>query len=254
MKPFILLQSRPEDEASDNEYEGFLCASGLRSDQLERIRVEAGPLPPFSLDDYSAVMIGGGPFNFSKPHHEKTDVQKRIEKDLHRLLDTIVEKDFPLFGACYGVGIVGAHQGAVINDAYAEVLNYTSVEITAEGRRDPLLIGLPQSFQVIVGHKEACESLPAHARLLLASTACPIQMFKFKNNIYVTQFHPELDLEGLRLRVEIYKHAGYFPPEEGEKIIAQIAQADLAHPPRLLQNFVCRYARPVNDPCLEHFL
>ena len=52
MKPFLLLQSRPEDEASDNEYAGFLNAANLAPSQLERIRVEATPLPEIDLSNF----------------------------------------------------------------------------------------------------------------------------------------------------------------------------------------------------------
>jgi GMP synthase (glutamine-hydrolysing) len=43
-------------------------------------------------------------------------------------------------------------------------------------------------------------------------------------NVYATQFHPELDTEGLAERIRIYKHSGYFRPDEVESLIAQ-AQA-----------------------------
>ena len=31
------------------------------------------------------------------------------------LLDRVVEADFPFFGACYGVGTLACHQGAVVD-------------------------------------------------------------------------------------------------------------------------------------------
>ena len=46
MRPFLLLASRPEDEAADDEYAAFLRATGLDEPQLRRIRLEAAPLPP----------------------------------------------------------------------------------------------------------------------------------------------------------------------------------------------------------------
>lgn len=244
MRPFLLLQSRPEDEASDDEYLGFLRAANLTPNQLERIRVEAAPLPAIDLERYSGLIIGGGPYNVSKLEHEKSDTQKRVEADFARLLDDVVAKDFPLFGACYGVGLLGKHQGIVINDEFAEIVGPVSITITDEGRKDPLLAGLPDAFQVIVGHKEACEALPSHVVHLASTPTCPVQMFRVKNNIYVTQFHPELDMDSLRVRVAIYKHAGYFPPEEGENILAHAATADLSHAPTVLRNFIGRYGRP----------
>lgn len=240
MKPFLLLQSRPEDEASDDEYVGFLRAMGL----TPNIRVEAAPLPDLKLEHYSGIIVGGGPFNVSKPDDEKSDIQKRVEADLLRLLDEIVEKDFPFFGACYGVGLLGAHQGVVINSEFAEKVGPVSIALSNEGRHDPLLVDMPDIFQAIVGHKEACETLPSHVVHLASTPTCPVQMFRVKRNVYVSQFHPELDMDSLRIRMKIYKHAGYFPPEDAEKILEHAATADLSHAPAVLQAFVARFAHP----------
>jgi GMP synthase (glutamine-hydrolysing) len=243
IKPFLLLQTRPEDETSNNEYDGFLQASGLTPAQLVRIRVEAAPLMPVNLDDYSGVILGGGPFDISKPHDMKSDVQRRIEKDLNRLLDELIERDYPFFGACYGIGTLGHHQGGIISDKYAETVMAAHLTLTDAGAADPLCKGLPRTFRAIVGHKESCEVLPKTAVNLISSPDCPIQMFRIKNNLYATQFHPELDMKGLRIRVGVYKHAGYFAPEDAENILAMAQQADLSHAPTVLQNFVHKYAQ-----------
>ena len=79
-KPFVLLQSRPEDEASDNEYQAFLHFGGLAPTDLERVRIEAGQRPAQSLAAYSGVLMGGGPANFAyapaeKPADKPADAQ-----------------------------------------------------------------------------------------------------------------------------------------------------------------------------------
>jgi GMP synthase (glutamine-hydrolysing) len=186
MKPFLLLQSRPEDITSDNEYAGFLAASGLSPKQLERFRVESAPLPGINLDHYSGVIVGGGPYNASDPEDEKSDTQKRVEADFARLIPRIIEKDFPFFGACYGVGTLGKLLGGTISTKYAEPVAPVVISLTPEGQKDPLLTQLPINFEAIVGHKEACESLPPGAVHLASSPTCPVQMFRVKKNIYVT--------------------------------------------------------------------
>jgi GMP synthase (glutamine-hydrolysing) len=247
MKPFLLLQSRPEDPASNNEYEGFLTAGGLSPEQLMRFRLEAAPLPDIDLDQYSGIIVGGGPYNVSDPEDNKSDTQKRVEADFDRLLKEVIEKDFPFFGACYGVGTLGALQGGKISRKYAEPVGPTMIVLTQEGQSDPLLAGVPTQFEAIVGHKEACEALPPGATHLASSKDCPIQMFRVKNNIYVSQFHPELDMTGLILRVGVYKNAGYFPPEDAQKVIDGAATADLSSAPLVLKNFVDRYAQLSKD-------
>ncbi|MGY1804553.1 glutamine amidotransferase [Blastococcus sp. SYSU D00922] len=241
MRPFLLLSSRAEDLAADGEYEAFLRFSGLPPERLRRIRMEAGPLPAIDLDDYAGVLVGGGPFNSSDPPLEKSDVQRRVERELSALLDEIVARDFPFFGACYGVGTLGVHQGGVIDRTYAEPISAVRIRLTADGLADPVLASMAPEFDAFVGHREACSVLPPGAVLLASSEACPVQMFRIKRNLYATQFHPELDVDGIITRVRVYQHAGYYPPDERDDLIARLTPAVITEPGRMLANFVARY-------------
>src|SRR5215217_3179764 len=236
-----MLSSRAEDVAADGEYEAFLRVTGLPAESLHRVRMEASPLPALTLDDYSGIFVGGGPFNSSDAPLEKSAVQHRVERELSALLDEIVARDFPFFGACYGVGTLGVHQGGVIDRTYDEPISAVRIRLTDEGRADPVLAGMAPEFDAFVGHKEACRVLPPGAVLLAASAACPVQMFRMKQNLYATQFHPELDVDGIVTRVHVYQHAGYFPPSEVEELIARLRPALVTEPGRMLANFVARY-------------
>ena len=44
-------------------------------------------------------------------------------------------------------------------------------------------------------------------------------------------------------RIETYRHAGYFALEEMDDVIERVRAASVTEPPRILQNFVRRYAR-----------
>ena len=90
MKPFLLLSTRELDDAADGEYAAFRRFGGLTDATLVRIRLEAAPLPPLDLDDYSGVIVGGSPFTFSDPVADKSAVQLRVESELSGLLDEIV--------------------------------------------------------------------------------------------------------------------------------------------------------------------
>jgi GMP synthase (glutamine-hydrolysing) len=242
-RPFLLLSSRPEDLAADEEYAAFLRSTGLSPGELRRIRLEEAPLPELDLDDWSGILLGGGPFNSSDPPEQKTTVQRRVEADLNRLLDEVVDRDFPFFGACYGIGTLGVHQGGVVDRVHGEPVSAVPVSLTAAGMVDPVLAGMPERFEAFVGHKEACRVLPPSAVLLAGSPACPVQMFRVRTNVYATQFHPELDVPGIVTRVRVYQHAGYFPAEEMEALIATLTPAVVTEPGRMLANFVRRYRR-----------
>ena len=243
MKPFLLLASRPEDVAAREEREGFLRAGGLSDAQLHTIRMESEPLPPIKLDEYSGVILGGGPFNASDAEAEKPTVQLRFEAELVPLLDEIVNRDFPFFGACFGIGILGGFLGGTIDRQYGEEPGAVEVRLTDAGQKDALFSQLPARFDGLVGHKEACSILPPQAVLLATSDACPVQAFRVRENLYVTQFHPELDVDGVISRVMVYRDAGYFPPEDFDRIVANLRASNPIEPARLMRAFVERYKR-----------
>jgi GMP synthase (glutamine-hydrolysing) len=242
VRPFLLLSSRAEDEATHEEYLAFQRCTGLADHELRPIRMEAAPLPALRLDDYAGIFVGGSPFNTSDREPAKSAVQRRVEGELRGLLDEVVVRDFPFFGACYGVGTLGVHQGGVIDRTYAEPIGPVRVQLTDAGAADPLLAGMRPEFDAFVGHKEAVRSLPRNAVLLATSASCPVQMFRVQNNLYATQFHPELDVPGLISRVHVYQHAGYFPPEELDALVARLEPLVVTEPGRMLANFVAHYA------------
>jgi len=248
VKPFLLLAIRAEDAAADNEYDSFLSRSGLGEGELRRVRLEQHALGRVDLGDWSGIMLGGGPFNYSDPEELKTPVQRRVEADLAGLLDQVVSADFPFLGACYGIGALGRYHGAAVDRRFAEPVGAVEITMTPAGRRDPLFGELPAAFQAFTGHKEAVSHLPSAAVLLASSAGCPVQAFRVGGNVYATQFHPELDVAGLCTRIEVYKHAGYFEPDQADEIKARAARSNVSWPPAILRAFVRRYGQSPPPP------
>ncbi|WP_147915821.1 glutamine amidotransferase [Ruania zhangjianzhongii] len=243
MKPFLLLASRAEDRAADAEYEAFGHYGGLSTDQLHRVRMEASPLPQIQLSDYSGVIVGGSPFNATDANELKSPVQHRVEAEMAALLDEVVARDFPFLGACYGIAALSNHRGGVIDTVYGEPVGAVLIEQTPAGLADPLLAEVPETFHAFVGHKEACRVLPEDAVLLATSPRCPVQMFRVGQNVYATQFHPELDADGLITRIAVYDRHGYFPPAQADAVASAARRADVSHAAGVLKAFVRRYAR-----------
>jgi GMP synthase (glutamine-hydrolysing) len=243
VKPFLLLATRPEDVAADEEYAQFLACTGLQERDLVRRRLEQRPLGVLDLAQWSGVLLGGSPFTVSDPQEQKSALQVRVESELRTLLGRVVAEDVPFLGACYGIGTLGRALGAVVDRRYGEPIGPVTITLTPEGRDDPLLGALPAAFEAFVGHKEAITELPGRAVRLAGSAACPVQAFRVGRNVYATQFHPELDLEGVCTRIDVYKNAGYFPPSEAETLKQRSRSVEVLHPMTLLANFVSRYRR-----------
>lgn len=240
-KPFLIIQLRPEDAAADNEFEAIKFYGGLKDQEVVRLRAEQTGIAAINLDLYSAIIVGGSPYNVSSAEGKKSSTQKEIESGFQQLFDDIVAQDFPFLGCCSGNGLLGNYLGAPISRQYAEPVGAASIQLTAEGKRDPLLRGLPESFRVLLGHKEACDIIPPGAVLLATNRTCPVQMFRLKNNIYATQFHPEADVAGFIVRINIYKDFGYFPSDSANDLIAKLENEEVPESHLVLSRFVNGY-------------
>lgn len=243
MRPFLFIGTRAEDVAADGEYDAVLRFTGLAERDLVRVRLERDPLPDVRLEEWSGIVLGGGPFTVSDPEEDKSDAQRRAEAELRALALRVVEADAPFLGCCYGIGTLGGLLGGVVDRRFGEPIGAVEIALTDEGRSDPLFAGLPPTFEAFLGHKEAVSVLPQGAVLLASSATCPVQAFRLGTSVYATQFHPELDAVGLATRIEVYEHHGYFEPGGAEVLIAAAHAATVTEPPRLLRRFVELFAR-----------
>ena len=239
-KPFLLLQSRSEDEASDDEYQAFLKFGGLKPAELTRLRLDMGMRPQVALDDYAGVLMGGGAANFAYDDAQKSPEQREFEAYILPLVQRIVATDTPFLGACLGVGALVTALGGRTSFDYSEAVGAVDIRLTPEAKNDQLLAGMPAEFRGFVGHKEGVVEPPSRCVVLARSSTC-VQMLRVGRNVYATQFHPELDADGLALRINIYKHAGYFAPSEAQALIDVVRREHVTEPVKILQQFIKRY-------------
>ncbi len=241
MKPLLLIAIRDEDDAVESEHRAILRFGELAPGELVHVRAEQADLPPLSLDDFSGIIIGGSPFNTSDI--DKTFRQTAVEAQLGALVDEAITNDFPVLGICYGVGLVTQRLGGVIDRQFGESPGAVKVKLTQASAFDPVFFDVPEEFCAFTGHKEACSLLPPEAVLLATGENCPVQAYRVGRNVYVTQFHAELDAPALEERLRIYQNHGYFEPSELERLVAEAHEAGVGpEPGRILANF-CALAR-----------
>ncbi len=240
-RPFLLLSTRPEDEAAAEELESFATAMKVQIGDIEQRRLEVEELGRVDLDAYSGVLLGGSPFN--NLELRKSPLQLRVEREIGTLVADCIDRDFPVLGACYGIGAIGTVIGATLSSEFAEEAG--PVTVARAETEDAVLGGTPESFDTLVGHKEALAKLPDHSRVtvLVTGDACPTQMFRVGQNVYATQFHPELTAEALEFRLRLYAHLGYTSTETFESQIARAYDFDYTANNQILANFAARYRR-----------
>lgn len=243
MKPFLILQLRPETDAADGEFASILARAHLPEHRARRIRLDQELLPgDLDLSDYAGVIVGGGPGCVSDEPDDKSPLEARIEAQIMGLMPRIIATDHPFMGCCYGLGILAKHLGGDVSKArYSEPVGPSDCTLTQAAADDPLMRGLSENWAAFVGHKEAVQALPPDCVHLVSSTPCPFQMIRHGRNVYATQFHPEADARDFENRIRIYKNHGYFPPEMAEALIDICHAADVTVPGEILRRFAARY-------------
>ena len=243
MRRFLILQLRPETDASDGEYAAFLAKGGLAPERAHRIRLDQGPMPQdLDVSDYAGVIVGGGPGCVSDPVETKPPSEARIEAEILGLMPEITGRDMPFMGCCYGISILAHHLGTEVSKRrWGEPVGPVDCTVTEAGAADPLLAALPRAFSAQVGHKEATQALPAGCAHLMASDSCPNQMIRFGENVYATQFPPEADGAVFADRIRIYRDRGYFDPADAADLTDRCLAAHVDQPERILQKFIEKY-------------
>lgn len=245
MKPFLLVSTRPEDEAIEAERHSFLRASGLGEDELEQVRLDLLGLPDIDVHAYSGIMVAGSPYGTTTPDERKSATQKHTEAELEHLFTQITDAATPCLATGYGMEVAAWLRGGAVTTKWAEPPSMVEIVLTRAGAEDPLLRGLPTTgFSTYVGHHEAVEEAPEGAVVLARSLSCPIQMMRLAPTFYTTQFNPELDSDVISQRLSAYEDAGYSGADDLASLVLIGRSGEGHHQAgRILANFVEIFTR-----------
>ena len=151
-----MVTTRPEHEAAQDEYESFLAQSELPRGDLQHIALEEVDfLASFTAADVSGVLIGASPYNADTPAADKTRSQQYVEEQIRELLAMILKEGIPLLATGVALQVLAAYLGTGTHEEFGEGLGAVDLFLTAEGREDPVLAGLPQAVTVPSGSSSA---------------------------------------------------------------------------------------------------
>jgi GMP synthase-like glutamine amidotransferase len=112
--------------------------------------------------------------------------------DVKDFIRQVVQSRVPCLGICLGGQLLAEFFGARVLSNCRSEHGCHEVELTPEGSADPLFQSLPKTFSTFQWHNDSFD-LPAGAVPLAASSKCTYQAFRFGDNTYGLQFHPEVD-------------------------------------------------------------
>lgn len=235
MANFLLVSLRSgelADQIAAAELRDFLRATRLQPAELTHVNLADVSVSAGELDGYDGVLVGGSSLNITNKHWD--DWQLHVHAEMAR----ICASGIPVFYVCYGASWLTHVNGGQIGSAYAEGSGRTVVELTEEGRHDPLCAGLPDTFTSLTGHTESIERHGEDLTVLATGPSCPVQFFRFGEHVWATQFHADMDAEAMRDRMDFYYDYGYFSPDDYHTIVASLPSIDTTWSNRLLANFI----------------
>jgi GMP synthase-like glutamine amidotransferase len=156
----------------------------LRERGAELVRVELDEGEGIPDGGFDAIVAMGGPMSVND------EDSLRWLGGEKRFIADAVRDGTPYWGVCLGVQLLAAALGARVYPGDEPEVGLLPVELTDEGRVDPVFAGAPDSLVTLQWHGDTFD-LPAGAVRLAGSPAYPNQAFRFAK-AYGVQFHLEV--------------------------------------------------------------
>jgi GMP synthase-like glutamine amidotransferase len=161
-------------------------AEAIREDgeALELWRPPEEAAPPADPSGFDGVICLGGAMH--PDQRLRTDwMAAEVE-----MLGELLARDVPVLGVCLGAQLLAVAAGGEARRAPRPEIGWHRVELTPEGRDDPLLGGLSPGFEAFQWHSYEF-TLPAGAMALARSEVC-LQACRVGSAAWAIQFHAEV--------------------------------------------------------------
>jgi GMP synthase (glutamine-hydrolysing) len=191
--PFLILETG-QPVASMRRHRGFphwiRVAAGLERDAAVVVNVEAGePLP--SREGFAGTIVTGSAAMVTERH----DWSERSADWLR----AAVHAGMPVLGICYGHQLLAHALGGDVGDNPAgREMGTIALELHPHAGDDPLFAGLPAQFPAQATHLQTVLRPPTGATVLARSTHDECHAFRWGEQAWGVQFHPEFSATHMR--------------------------------------------------------
>jgi GMP synthase-like glutamine amidotransferase len=187
---------------------------------------EGEPIPP--LEPYDALWVMGGAMDvWDVDEHPWLVAEKRA---IRRFV-TALER--PFLGICLGHQLLADALGGTCGPQRPPEVGLCEVELTAEGRDDPLLRGLPRTVRSLQWHGVRVAQPPEGAVVLASSPTCPIQAMRVGRHAWGLQCHVEAMPGAVADWAKVPEYKAALEAVQGEGAVERLAAEMAAAAPAL---------------------
>ena len=209
------------------EYHDALRATGVSEVDMELRVIDSPDSELGPLDPVSGIIVGGCSLNVTNP--ERDAWHKRIDD----ILSATVNSGKPVFFVCFGISWLVDHLGGEVGRTHPEPSGPTTVNAVEEDE----LAGPRGTFTALTGHTENPVRVPDSLTVVATGADGLVQMVRYGDRVWATQFHAEMDADAMRTRMDFFHDYGYFPAEEYARIVADLPNHDVSRANVLLRTF-----------------
>ena len=156
-----------------------------RDEDFSIVELGAGQALPADPKAFKAVVVLGGPMN--------VDEEDRFAflKPENEFIQKVLKAGVPYLGICLGSQLLAKAAGARVVKSPVKEIGWYQIQLTSEGRQDPLFKGFKESDPIYHWHGDMFQ-IPAQGKLLASASGCPHQALRVGANAYGLQFHVEV--------------------------------------------------------------
>ena len=195
---------------------------------------------------YDGVLVTGTSSSVLKP--------EGWMKPLGEFLSAGCGPPVPVLAVCFGAQIVAVALGGRVElNPRGWEIGTVPVDLTVDGRGDPLFDGLTPAFQVQATHEDHIGTLPAGAVLHASNDRSSVQAFAVGRTLRAVQFHPEASAPIIRRLMQIRKRRleedalahGAVDEDDARELVFRIEQGvlDGGDGRRVLETWVRHFVR-----------
>jgi len=165
-------------------FRNFLKEDGISWDAVELD--EGGAIPP--LENYDMLWVMGGPMDV-------WDVEEHpwLIPEKQAIRRWVRELKRPFLGVCLGHQLLADALNGTCGPQRPPEVGILDVELTREGKADPVFGSLPQRAKALQWHGVRVAQAPEDAVVLASSDVCAVQAMRVGGNAYSMQYHVELE-------------------------------------------------------------